>query len=107
MQNRPEINHCSPNLKAYWCAACKAHNTFDIKIDVDQNGDTRLIYRCKACRCKMFKPADFSRRGQLLRFGSVFSFIIAYICSYYGGSRTSNLVVLGGILLGVFSAVPA
>ena len=106
MQNLTKINHCSPNLKAYWCAACKAHNTFDIKNEAEGN-HTRLIYRCKACRCKMFKPADFSRWGQLLRVGSVFSFIIAYICSYYGGSRTSNLVVLSGILLGVLQAVPA
>ena len=54
MTNLPEINHCSPTPKAYWCPDCKAHNTFDI----DSRGTT-LSYNCKACGfSSMFSPAQ-------------------------------------------------
>ena len=41
MKNIPEINHCIPNPRAYWCRFCKAHNTFEYY------GEHHL---CKACR---------------------------------------------------------
>jgi len=109
MQNLPEINHCSPNLKAYWCATCKAHTTFRTNWEWSGEDET-LKYYCKAHRfesLEIFRPADFSRWGQLLRVGSVFSFIIAYICFYYGDSPISNLVFWSATLIGVLSAVPA
>ncbi len=40
MKNIPEINHCIPNPKAYWCPFCKAHNTYDF------DGES---YFCNAC----------------------------------------------------------
>ena len=109
MQNLPEINHCSPNLKAYWCAHCKAHNTFDTKWASNGEGQT-LKYYCKAHRfesLEMFRPGDFSRWGQLLKVGAVFSFLIAYICFYHGDSQTYNVASWCATLIGVSSAVPA
>ncbi|MEC9348721.1 MAG: hypothetical protein VX387_03290 [Planctomycetota bacterium] len=40
MKNIPEINHCIPNPRAYWCPFCKAHNTYDF------DGES---YFCNAC----------------------------------------------------------
>jgi hypothetical protein len=58
MKNLPEINHCSPNPKAYWCPDCKAHNTFDIVVKKTRNGTTWL-YNCKACGfSSMFCPGE-------------------------------------------------
>jgi len=45
MKNIPEINHCSPKSRAYWCYRCKSHNTFN-------HG-----YSCKDCGASMFCPA--------------------------------------------------
>ncbi|MFP6631179.1 MAG: hypothetical protein VCD16_00930 [Planctomycetota bacterium] len=59
MKNLPEINHCSPNPEAWWCADCKAHNTFDIVSRKSSNGTTWL-YNCKAgCGLmRMFNPGE-------------------------------------------------
>ena len=40
MKNIPEINHCIPNPRAYWCPFCKAHNTYDFD---------GVSYFCNAC----------------------------------------------------------
>ena len=55
MKNIPEINHCSPNPKAWWCPSCKAHNTFEIV-----SRGSGVLYHCKAgCGLmKMFKPGE-------------------------------------------------
>ena len=54
MKNLPEINHCIPNPKAYWCPDCKAHNTFDIVSSKSSD-----LYNCKACGfSSMFSPAQ-------------------------------------------------
>ena len=55
MKNIPEINHCSPNPKAWWCPSCKAHNTFEIV-----SRGSGVLYHCKAgCGLmKMFKPCE-------------------------------------------------
>ena len=57
MKNIPEINHCAPHPKAYWCSDCKAHNTFDIVVMESRNGKT-FKYRCKACDFWMFRPGE-------------------------------------------------
>ena len=55
MKDIPEINHCIPNPKAYWCPSCKAHNTFEIV-----SRGSGVLYKCKAgCGLmKMFKPGE-------------------------------------------------
>ena len=55
MKNIPEINHCIPNPKAWWCPSCKAHNTFEIV-----SRGSGVLHHCKAgCGLmKMFKPCE-------------------------------------------------
>ena len=102
MQNLPEINHCSPNLKAYWCAACEAHNTFNIKSRRTSNG-TSLTYHCKACRFSMFNPSDVNTWAKGLSIFTVLAFLIAItlglICLVKGDTN-SNSFTLAFILAG-------
>ena len=93
MQNLPEINHCSPNLKAYWCAACKAHNTFDIKRGGSGN-NTTWTYHCKACRFSMFNPTDVSPWKKGFFIFTVLAFLIAiplgFICLVKGDTNSNS-----------------
>ena len=60
MKNIPEINHCIPNPRAYWCPSCKAHNTFDVVIP-RLSKRRNLVYHCKACSIdpmRMFCPSE-------------------------------------------------
>ena len=60
MKNIPEINHCSPNPRAYWCPSCKAHNTFDVVIP-RLSKRRNLVYHCRACSIdpmRMFCPSE-------------------------------------------------
>ena len=67
MKNIPEINHCIPNPRAYWCPFCKAHNTYDFD---------GVSYFCNAC-CGAWPSIPGSstsmiRPGQQLRWKPVF-----------------------------------
>ena len=73
MKNIPEINHCIPNPRAYWCRFCKAHNTFDY-------AEGRMEYHlCKACRgawgvlpdTGMFNPGEMKEARKVILVGAV------------------------------------
>ncbi len=102
MKNLPEINHCSPNRKAYWCSACKAHNTFDIKSSRSGN-NTTWTYHCKACRFSMFNPADVYpwKNGLFVFVGLCFLIAvpIGLICLVIGDTD-SNFFSISLILAG-------
>ncbi len=100
MQNLPEINHCNPNPKAYWCATCKAHNTFDIKSSRSGN-NTTWTYHCKACRFSMFNPADVSPWKKGLTVFTVLAFLIAiplgFICLVKGDTNSDSFSISLGL----------
>ena len=107
MQNLPEINHCSPNPKAYWCAACKAHNTFDIKSSRTSEGTT-WTYHCKACRFSMFNPSDVNPWEKGFFIFTVLAFLIAFplgLISLAKGDTRSNSFSLSVILAGFGACV--
>ena len=53
MKHLPEINHCRPNAKAYWCSECKAHNPYTYSI-TDAGSEK---FACVGCDSHMFRPA--------------------------------------------------
>ena len=67
MKNLPEINHCSPNPKAYWCPFCKAHNTYDF------DGESCFCNACYGAWPSIpGSSTSMIRPGQQLRLKPVF-----------------------------------
>jgi len=62
MKHIPEINHCLPNAKAYWCSKCKAHNpyTYSTSETGDSHRDKIVLQKfgCSGCHGHMFHPAE-------------------------------------------------
>ncbi len=52
MREIPEINHCIPNGKAFWCAKCYVHSQF--YCETERGGTAR--YSCRECGFAMFLP---------------------------------------------------
>ena len=100
MKNIPEINHCIPNPRAYWCRFCKAHNTFEY------DGEHHL---CKACRgaaalggsSSMFNPSEMvtERKWILVAAGSLI--VVGGVAELYAPGASGALLacaVIGAFL---------
>ncbi len=103
MKNIPEINHCIPNPRAYWCRFCKAHNTFEY------SGEHHL---CKACRgaaalggsSSMFNPSEMvtARKWILVAAGSLI--VVGGVAELYAPGASGALLACAviGAVLGLF-----
>ena len=104
MKNIPEINHCIPNPRAYWCRFCKAHNTFEYY------GEHHL---CKACRgaaalggySSMFNPSEIitGRKWILVAAGSLI--VVGGVAELYAPGASGALLACAviGAVLGLFA----
>ena len=66
MKHLPEINHCRPNAKAYWCSKCKAHNPYTYSTSESSSTSepghvSKTVFQkfgCSGCHGHMFHPAE-------------------------------------------------
>ena len=99
MKNIPEINHCIPNPRAYWCRFCKAHNTFE-------DAESHL---CKACRgawgvlpdTGMFNPGEMKEARKVILVGAGSLIVIGGVAQLYAPGAVGPLLacaVIGAVL---------
>ena len=103
MKNIPEINHCIPNPRAYWCRFCKAHNTFDY-------AEGRMEYHlCKACRgawgvlpdTGMFNPGEMKEARKVILGGAGCLIVVGGVAALYAPGAVDPLLacaVIGAVL---------
>ena len=104
MEYLPEINHCSPNLKAYWCSDCKAHNAFDIVASKSSDGTT-LSYKCKACGFSMFNPNDVMPWMVVLCLIGFPLLVIGPVAVIYGAGEAGTMCLLIGAFPGLIGGM--
>ena len=107
MKNIPEINHCIPNPRAYWCRFCKAHNTFDY---AEGKLDARMEYHlCKACRgawgvlpsTGMFNPGEMKEARKVILVAAGSLIVIGGVAQLYAPGAVDPLLacaVIGAVL---------
>ena len=107
MKNIPEINHCIPNPRAYWCRFCKAHNTFDY---AEGKLDARMEYHlCKACRgawgvlpdTGMFNPGEMKEARKVILVAAGSLIVIGGVAQLYAPRAVDPLLacaVIGAVL---------
>ena len=110
MKNIPEINHCIPNPRAYWCRFCKAHNTFDY---AEGELDARMEYHlCKACRgawgvlpdTGMFNPGEMKEARKVILVAAGSLIVIGGVALLYAPRAVDPLLACAvtGAVLGLF-----
>ena len=50
MKHMPEINHCMPHVKAYWCLSCKCHSSFAFRKARGGVHEKIDYFECDACK---------------------------------------------------------
>ncbi|MCH2586810.1 MAG: hypothetical protein MK138_18805, partial [Planctomycetes bacterium] len=99
MKNLPEINHCSPNPKAWWCTRCKAHTTFQYRTlpSRDSRGNPEVVvqYKCRACNSSMFRAAETITRRNMCGGGIVLIILVGVVGSIVEDNESNSSSILG------------
>ncbi len=104
MKNIPEINHCIPNPRAYWCRFCKAHNTFEYDAE---------FHLCKACRgawgvlpySGMFNPGEMITARKWFLVAAGLLIVVGGVAELYAPGAVRPLLACAviGAVLGLFA----